>query len=550
MGGGFFTVADDLSLGTSRPAASTPESPTASASAPAEERVVPQPILLDRKPGETPEAAWDRYFSNRAQDSAADGVLVAAQVRETVRRLQAEGKRLLESEKADAAKAKFSEIVTLIQAALRHNHVQPWMYEAMTLALLVNEAPLEDVERALMSAVDFSSNDEEVLLIARYMATIGLEKRALKLYQNFAEANPFRPEPYVSGLDCAERLKDEAGLRWACVGILSQAWPDEHRAVEERARRVAEALLRKMTKENRASDVKEFTAQLTDAVTRDCVVRVTWTGEADVDLSVEEPTAAVCSARNPRTTAGGVMFGDNSSDAGQQTAEGTSETYVCPKGFTGKYRLFLRRVWGDVAAGKVTVEICTNYGSPQQRYGKQQIPLSEKDAVVNFELPEGRLHEPLAEQKLARIAENHGELGREILAQQFRGIRDASASNGYYFPGGVGANNPGWNTRAVAGLLLGRPGAVGFRPTLTVLPEGNQMMAMAVISADRRYVRFTLLGGMPIASGVTDVSTFNFVTGNSNNQGGGGGGFGGGGFGGGGFGGGGGGFGGGGFGGF
>ena len=93
--------------------------------------------------------------------------------------------------------------------------------------------------------------------------------------------------------------------------------------------------------------------------------------------------------------------------------------------------------------------------------------------------------------------------------------------------------------------LWGRRGAVGFRPQIQSFPEGNQMMGMAIISADRRYVRFTLMGGAPISSGITNVDTFNFVTGDTGNQGGGGGGFGGGGFGGGGFGGGGGGFGGG-----
>ena len=51
---------------------------------------------------------------------------------------------------------------------------------------------------------------------------------------------------------------------------------------------------------------------------RDVTVSVTWTGEADVDLVVEEPAGTVCSLQNPRTTAGGVMLGDSFAGGCQQ----------------------------------------------------------------------------------------------------------------------------------------------------------------------------------------------------------------------------------------
>jgi hypothetical protein len=48
-----------------------------------------------------------------------------------------------------------------------------------------------------------------------------------------------------------------------------------------------------------------------------------------------------------------------------------------------------------------------------------------------------------------------------------------------------------------------------------VLPEGANFSTNAVISADRRYVR---MSPSPTFSQVTEVSTFNFVTGNSTSQ--------------------------------
>jgi type II secretory pathway component GspD/PulD (secretin) len=63
--------------------------------------------------------------------------------------------------------------------------------------------------------------------------------------------------------------------------------------------------------------------------------------------------------------------------------------------------------------------------------------------------------------------------------------------------------------------------AVGFTPQITVLQEGVSMSVQAVISADRRFVRLTVI---PRFTNITDVFTFSFQQG-----GGGGGGIGGGG---------------------
>jgi uncharacterized membrane protein YgcG len=265
-------------------------------------------------------------------------------------------------------------------------------------------------------------------------------------------------------------------------------------------------------------------AKLNDAVARDCVVKITWTGDADVDMLIEEPSATVCSGRNPRTTAGGVMLGDAYAHSGGNSLDGYSEFYVCPKGFAGQYRMLLKTIWGEVTAGKVTVEIWTNYGTPEQTYGKQQIPLGARDAIVNFEVKEGRRVEPLDEEKIATIDKGRLEVGRAILAQQLGAAADPSSLRDYALALRSGLASGRINPRA-----FGRAGAVGFRPQITSFPEGNQMNAMGIIDASRRYVRFSLLGTAPIASGITNVDTFNFVAGTTNGQQGGGGGLGGGG---------------------
>jgi hypothetical protein len=52
-------------------------------------------------------------------------------------------------------------------------------------------------------------------------------------------------------------------------------------------------------------------------------------------------------------------------------------------------------------------------------------------------------------------------------------------------------------------------------PVITTLPEGTNMSAIAVVSADRRYVRIT---PTPLFSSIPEVNTFNFATGQGQQQ--------------------------------
>ncbi|MGE3779730.1 MAG: hypothetical protein AB7F89_21255, partial [Pirellulaceae bacterium] len=515
-GGGFFAVGEEDELRLEKPAQAAP-APAAKSESTAKKV---EPIELKIPSGVSVTQAWEDYFRDQSQrNSAADRVDHAARVRETVRRLL-DGARTDLQSKPDQAKARFGEIIAIIQAALRNGQAQSWMVESLTIAMIAQESPLEEIERALMSAVDVSRNEDEVLFIANYMTRVGLDERALKLFREVSQSSPMRPEPYVSGLATAKRLKDQDGIRWACLGILAQAWTSDQQAIVDDARRTAAAMLIAMKKAGRTDELQQFAKQVDEAVIRDCVVRVTWTGEADVDLMVEEPTATICSLSNRRTTAGGVLIGDAFANSRQKTTDGYSEIYVCPKGFSGQYRLFLRRVWGEVAAGKVTVEIWTGMDSKQQTYGKQQIPLGAKDAIVNFEVPAGRRTEPLDEEKVASVNMARFKQSQAILAQVLPGQTPETVSNGVPLFAAYGAAR--FDPR-----FFRRAGAVGYRPVVQQFPEGTQMTGLATISADRRYVRFDLLGAQPIQSGVSSVETFSFVSASGTNAGGLGGGLGG-----------------------
>jgi hypothetical protein len=528
-GGGFFAVEDDLSLGTKKPAA-TPAQPVKVADEPqvrrpaaSAKKVKPVRLSVQIAEGESTADAWDRFFAgererlNATADPATAALGLMASVRETVRQLMYE--------------KKFAEVPALVQGALRQGLVQAWMYEAMALAMRADGANSDDLERALLSAVDLASSEENLLVIASYMDHVGLQmnhpplqQRALSLYRQFGDANPARPESFIQGLAIAQRLDDIDAIQWACVGILRHAWTGEHKSIGENAYRVGKATHERLLADGRKSEADAFDAAVRQARQRDCVVIVTWTGDADIDLAVEEPGGSVVSQREPRSTSGGVHFGDVSASDRGPGAKGFAEAYVCPEGFSGDYRVVLKKIWGRPTSGKVTIDVYSNYGTDQEKVIHEQVPLGEKTAVVAFNLKDGRREKALPEEQIANIAKVQNAANRAVLAQQLAQFNDTDAARNFAMSLALAERNG-------MGRPFWRRGAVGYRPIITALPEGANFSSNAVISADRRYVR---VAPAPTFSQVTEVSTFNFVTGQGTTQGGGqgggGGGFGGGGF--------------------
>jgi tetratricopeptide (TPR) repeat protein len=493
--GGFqaFAVQDDLSVPVKADAVlpATSNAPTAKAATPATTDKRPAKIEVDVGKDAKPDAVWEQYFSTTEPQPVA--------VRDAVRQLMGE--------------QNFEQVIALIGAALRHRQGQPWMYEAMALALDAAGRPKAEIERAVMSAVDFVESTADLMYIGAYLAHIGLNERALQVYRQAAAIDPIRPEPYMLGLRTARALNSVDGLKWASLGILSQAWPKQQSDVWQAGLGVAREVLDTLRAEKKTAEADAFEAALDQAVARDCVAIVTWTGDADVDVLVEEPSGSVCSLRSPRTTSGGVLLGDAITQTGRDSFGGHSEVYVCPRGFDGTYKLLARRVWGNVTTGKVNVEVMTHYRTANAIDVRKKIALEKDEAVVSFDLINGRRKEPLREQQVANAAGGMLAMNRQILAQQMNASVDPSVLRALALSRANSGNGAGQNANA-----FNFHGAVGYQPVIITLPEGANLIATAVISADRRYVRVTAL---PLFSGIGQVHTFNTSTGDGGTTGGG-----------------------------
>lgn len=191
---------------------------------------------------------------------------------------------------------------------------------------------------------------------------------------------------------------------------------------------------------------------------------------------------------------------DTAARGGKPTAEGYSETYICPQAFSGQYKILVRRVWGKVTTGKVNIDIYTHYSTKQVQHGRFQLAVGDQDSMGEFELADGRRTESLDERRLATAVESQVALNQALVNQQLNyGSESSSATASLKH-----------SQEAMAALPAVR-GAAGYQPVIVNLPSGASMMGMAVISADRRYVRVT---PTPMFSSIGQVTTFNLQRGN------------------------------------
>lgn len=163
----------------------------------------------------------------------------------------------------------------------------------------------------------------------------------------------------------------------------------------------------------------------------------------------------------------------------------------------------------------------------------------EQNALVIFEVKEGQRKEKLADAQVEHLADFGRNVGHEMLGQ-FIGPAAGGGLNNQPanalgdnrqllqeffsdYPSLIpGATGGAIGTGGVNGINGFNPqGGVGYMPVITTLPEGASLTTLAIISADRRYVR---ISPAPIFSQISDVTTFNFVSGDTGAGGGAGGG--------------------------
>lgn len=380
-------------------------------------------------------------------------------------------------------------VISAIESALINGQSQPWMYEVLALSMELAGRPRNQIERVVLSLSDFGTADyASMMYSAAYLTRFDRREAALRLYREASKLAPERPEPYVLGLKHARHLRDAAAVGWAAAGILSYAWTRDYATLHREAENAALEAEQWERRAGHTAEADAIKANVAAAHCRDLMVRLTWSGAGDLDLLITEPAGTVCSFENPETTNGGVLTHDGYGPA----AQNCYEEYVCAFGRAGDYQIQVRRAWGNIVGDRATLTITRNSGAPDEKTETTTVLLSGGAAVVDVSLPTGRRTEPRQVTTLdvrPQIDERRFAEARRMRDRHVRGA----------------ALDEFTESRVQAAR---RAGAVGYQPVIQIIPEGAQTTAGAVVSADRRYVRLSML---PLFTNVTDVIPFSFI---------------------------------------
>jgi hypothetical protein len=248
---------------------------------------------------------------------------------------------------------------------------------------------------------------------------------------------------------------------------------------------------------------------------------------------VREPTDNYCWYSNPRTLSGGLLKPIPVTQSGEQITGTITEqsgvkkiSYVCPKGFNGRYSVILQKDWGELANNMIKISVDTNIVLGEKGREGTSLQMKPDGVIIVFELETGRRTESVEQGELD-VASVRMSAAQKILARNnaLKRLADDSllgqiiGSGGYETSSFYSSNSSsGGNAASIAMAARSGypfyygPSAVGYRPIITQLPDGVQLSSNAVVSADRRYVR---LSPSPSFNAIRSVYSFNMGSGDT-----------------------------------
>ncbi|ADV61556.1 hypothetical protein Isop_0967 [Isosphaera pallida ATCC 43644] len=294
-----------------------------------------------------PFAFWDSYFKTHAETPEQVGEKVA----------------LLRKE------SKFDHIEAILWNYLKHHprEAKSWMYQGLAVAMDINRRDPAKVKTALSYAADLALASEDVaamVMVAELMYARGIrnDETIIRLIDTARTKGPLLAAPKLMSLTLAVETLDPERMVATVEELLSVGWPLVDEAIRKKAREKAEALAEQLDKAGSSDAAHRVRSRLARSEARDLVIRLTWDGDADLDLIVEEPDGGQATMLTPCTILGGSILNNG-------YGKNPEEFYVCPRAVPGRYRIKLDQIYNNPnnLATRATLEIIHNEGLPTER---------------------------------------------------------------------------------------------------------------------------------------------------------------------------------------
>ena len=266
--------------------------------------------------------------------------------------------------------------------------IEPWMYEALALAINMNDGSDADVKMSLNYAADLAQethNPNHLVSVADLLFRKGYFERVGSLLDEAMPKVPHRAEPIAMSINLAQKTKDPARMSDSLERLLSLGWPGQDEYFRIEAGNQVEQMVKQLRAQNKGAEAAQLEKKLEDAMSRDVFVRLTWDGFADYDISVEEPFGLKAEYTMPRTVFGGAMIKNG-------YGSHPEEIYVCPRGFNGKYTIRVSKIWDDPKqpVSKLTLELITHDGTAHEKKEIRNLKPSAENPPTVVTLIEGR----------------------------------------------------------------------------------------------------------------------------------------------------------------
>jgi len=276
---------------------------------------------------------------------------------------------------------------------------QPWMYEILVKCIesrkglpgVSKEKVDADVRQTIGYAAHLAKkrkNAGDMMRIADMMVIRGLygpigdpgyQTNIGELVDLSADKDPSSAYPPMMSINLANHDKDPKRMADAADRLLSLGWPGLDDKVRRDVREQVKQLADTLKADGRGEEADSLTTSLADSEIRDVYIRLTWKGEADIDMSVAEPLGATTNYKNFRSVFGGSIIKNGYGNHPE-------EIYVCPRGFDGSYTIAIEKIVDYEEKKPVleaTLEIILHEGAAiEQRETPIKINLAKPEPIV------------------------------------------------------------------------------------------------------------------------------------------------------------------------
>ena len=284
------------------------------------------------------------------------------------------------------------EVEQAIASYLKYHgtRAEPWMYLLLAVTYEVNGRSPESAKTALAWAGYLARRQKDPftlievadILILRDISELPLPNnqppiRTGELLDLAHEKAPHRYEPILLSMLLAEKTNDPVRMASTADNLLSIGWPGYDELWRTETRKRVEAMALKLERAGKAEEASTLRAHLQSSEPRDLFLRLTWKGDAGLELRVKEPLGAQASVAEPRTVFGGSII-----KAGR--GKHAESEYVCPLGFEGNYEVQVDTLYNNPKdpAHDVTLEVITHEGSPDEKQESRAVNLNSTEPVT------------------------------------------------------------------------------------------------------------------------------------------------------------------------